>query len=555
MLQPRQIWDIPSETSRIAHHSLPQGNEYLTLRDEIGVIYQDETFAELFVWRGQPAESPGLLAMVTIMQFAEGLTDRQAAEAVGSRIDWKYVLGLEIDASALSHSVLSEFRDRLLEAGQERLLFETLVEHLKSQGWFKGRGRQRTDSTHVLAAVRSLNRLEFVGETLRAALNDVATVAPDWLVEQVEADWFDLYGPRLENYRLPQTKTKRLALQKQIGQDGYQLLAAIYAAEAPPWLRELPSVQVLRQVWVQQYYHQADKVAIRTKKEYGLPPQRLLIQSPYDPEARLRTKRQTQWSGYTVHLTETCQPDQPHLITHCETTPATTADGQVTATIHQALADKDLLPDEHLVDTAYVDADLILTSQQDYQVDLVGPIPPNPSWQAKDEQAYDLTCFLIDWEQQRVTCPQGHQSVSWKPHQTRQDTPMIAVKFSRTDCRACPARSRCTKSETIPRGLTFRPKKQFQVIQAARQRQQTQAFKALYQQRAGVEGTISQAVRRCDLRRTRYLGLAKTGLQHLATAAALNLARLAAWLSNPPKAQIRHSRFLALKPSFLSCMT
>jgi transposase len=186
MLRARTIWDIPPETVRIAHRSLPKGSQYLTLRDKIGVIYRDETFAELFVWRGQPAESPGLLAMVTIMQFAEGLTDRQAAEAVGSRIDWKYVLGLEIDAPALSHSVLSEFRDRLLEAGQEQLLFETLVEHLKAQDWFKGQRLKRTDSTHVLAAVRSLNRLEFVGETLRAALNEVASMAPDWLVAQVE---------------------------------------------------------------------------------------------------------------------------------------------------------------------------------------------------------------------------------------------------------------------------------------------------------------------------------------------------------------------------------
>lgn len=555
MLRPRQIWDIPPETSRIAHKSLPKGNEYLILRDKLGVIYRDESFAGLFTWRGQPAESPGLVAMVTLMQFAEGLTDRQAAEAVGSRIDWKYVLGLEIDAPALSHSVLSEFRSRLLEGSQEQLLFETLVDHLKEQGWFKGSRRQRTDSTYVLAAVRALNRLEFVGETLRAALNDLATVAPEWLIQQVAAEWFDWYGARLENDRLPQTKAKRLALQQRIGQDGYQLMAAIYGTEAPAWLRELPTVQVLRQVWVQQYYRQDGQVAIRTTQDYGLPPNQLLIQSPYDPEARLRTKRQTQWNGYSVHLTETCDPHRPHLITHCETTPATTTDGQMTAAIHQALADKDLLPEEHLVDTAYVEAKLILSSQQDYQLDLVGPVPPNPSWQSKDKQAYDLNCLAIDWEQQVVTCPQGHQSVSWKPHQTRQNTPMIAVKFSRTACRACAERSRCTKSDTTARGLTFRPKDQFLVLQAARQRQDTEAFKALYQQRAGVEGTISQAVRRCGLRRTRYIGLLKTRLQHLATAAAINLARLAAWISDAPKAPTRQARFLALKPSFLACLT
>lgn len=555
MLRPRKIWDIPAETKRIATKSLPQGNDYLLLRDKIGVIYRDETFAELFEWRGQPAESPGLLSLVIVMQYAEGLTDRQAAEAVGSRIDWKYVLGLEIDAPALPHSLLSDFRSRLLTGGQAQKLFDTLVELLKEQGWFKGSRRQRTDSTHVLAAIRDLNRLELVGETLRAALNDLATVAPEWLVGQVEADWFDLYGPRLENYRFPQSQSKRQLLQEQIGRHGYHLMRAIYAPQAPTWLREIPMVQTLRQLWVQQFYTMGDQVVLRTKKEHGWPPHHHLIQSPYDPQARTRTKRETRWTGYAVHLTESCDPDHPRLITHCETTVATTADGQMTDVIHQALADKALLPEEHLVDTAYVDADLIVNSQQEYDLDLVGPVPPNTSWQARDEQAYDLTCFAIDWEQKVVTCPQGHHSQSWVPHLSDHGTPVITATFKRNNCKACPVRSRCTKSKSNPRrSLTFRHQEQFEALQSARQRQDTLAFKALYQQRAGVEGTLSQAVRRCDLRHCRYIGLLKTRLQHLATASAMNLARVAAWLRDTPSSfsHSRSSRFLALKPAFLS---
>ena len=558
MLCPRKIWDIPAETKRIATKSLPQGNDYLILRDKIGVIYRDESYAELFEWRGQPAESPGLLSLVIVMQYAEGLTDRQAAEAVGSRIDWKYVLGLEIDAPALPHSLLSDFRKRLLTGGQEQKLFDTLVELLKEQGWFKGHRRQRTDSTHVLAAIRELNRLELVGETLRAALNDLATVAPDWLVGQVEADWFDLYGPRLENYRFPQSQSKRQRLQEQIGRHGYQLLRAIYAAQAPTWLREIPMVQTLRQLWVQQFYTMGDQVVLRTKAEHGWPPHHCLLQSPYDPQARTRTKRDTRWTGYAVHLTETCDPDQPRLITHCETTVATTADGQLTEVIHQALADKALLPQEHLVDTAYVDADLLVSSHQTYDLDLVGPVPPNTSWQARDDQAYDLTCFAIDWDQQLVTCPQGHLSQTWLPHLSDHGTPVITATFKRSNCKSCPARVRCTKSQSNPRrSLTFRLQEPFEALQAARQRQDTLAFKALYQQRAGIEGTLSQAVRRCDLRHSRYIGLLKTRLQHFATAAAINLARMAAWLRDdtPSSAPSRSSRFLALKPAFLAGAT
>lgn len=503
MLRPRMIGEVPAETARIATASLPKGNRYMLLRDKLGVIYHDEQFADLFVWRGQPAESPGLLAMVTIMQFAEGLTDRQAAEAVGSRIDRKYVLGLEIDAPGLRHSVLSEFRDRLLAGGQEQVLLDVLVKQLDAQGWLKGRKRQRTDSSHVVAAVRALNRLEFVGETLRAALNDLTTVAPDWLGQHVAADWFDRYGPRFENYRFPQTEPKRLALQHQIGRDGYHFLTALDAATSPAWLIELPSVQVLRQVWIQQYYRQGDQVYVRTAKEYGLPPSQLMIQSPYDPEARNRTKRHTNWTGDTVHLTETCLPDQPNLITHCVTTPATTADNQVTSAIHQALAAKGVLPEEHLGDTGSTDAELVWLSHKDHQLELVGPLPANTSWQTKDDQAYDLACFAIDWDRQQVTCPHGQQSVSWKPHLTVHGTPMIAVQFSRTACRTCDQRARCTKSETRPRGLTFRPQEQFQVLEAARQRQARAAFQDKYKQRAGIEGTVSQAVRVSDLRHAR----------------------------------------------------
>ena len=550
MLRPRKVWDVPEETVRVAKACFPKGNRYLTLRDELGVIYRDEAFADLFVWRGQPAASPGFLAMVTIMQFAEGLTDRQAAEAIGSRIDWKYVLGLDITAPAIHHSILSEYRQRLITGGQEQLLLDVMLDHLKGCGWLKGHRRQRTDSTHMLAVIRGLNRLECVGETMRAVLNDLASVAPDWLLEHVSPDWFDLYGPRFENYRLPQERAEREALQLRIGQDGYHLLAAIDSDEAPVWLRELPSVQVMRQVWIQQYYRGREGVHCRTKKQYGLPPNHLLIQSPYDPEARNRTKRNTNWTGYTVHLTETCDDDQPNLITDCQTTPATVADGQLTAQIHQALDHRGLLPDEHLVDTSYVDAEHLLNSWTVYELDLLGPVPPNPSWQAQDEQAYDLNCFAIDWDHQIVTCPQGKQSIRWQPKQTPEGTPMIAVKFSRTDCGPCAQRVRCTKSKTLTRGLNFRPKEQFQALQAARQRQNTDAFKTKYKKRAGIEGTLSQGVRTFGLRRTRYIGLAKTHLQNLATAAAMNLTRLAAWLHDVPTAQTRQSRFLALKPSF-----
>jgi len=278
--------------------------------------------------------------LVTILQFTEDLTDRQAADAVRSRIDWKYALSLELGDEGFDFSVLSEFRQRLLASGSSQLLLDTLLDHLKARGVLKARGRQRTDSTHVLAAIRAINRLEVVGETLRSALNSLAVVAPQWLQAQLSPEWIDRYQARFNDYRLPRAEAARQALAEAIGADGQRLLQAVYDPATPTWLREVPAVQTLRQVWVQQYHATADG-CVRWRAAQDLPPANRLIQSPYDPDARFTTKRETRWTGYKVHLTETCDPDEPHLIVHVETTPATTHDSKVVETIHAGLGSDD----------------------------------------------------------------------------------------------------------------------------------------------------------------------------------------------------------------------
>lgn len=543
MLKPRQMWDIPQETAELARQVFAKGNDWMRLRDELAVWYRDEPFAELFVWRGQPAESPGLLAMVTVMQYAEGLTDREAALAVGSRIDWKYVLGLELNHPPLHHSVLGDFRERVIAGGQEGVLLDGLLVKLQAKGWLKGGGKQRTDSTHLVSAARQLNRLECVLETMRVVLNDLAVIAPDWLGGQVSRDWFELYGPRVESYRLPQRKAEQAALQQRIGGDGYHLLTAIYEADSLPWLRQMPSVQLLRLIWIQQFYLQEEEVHWRTAKE--LPPNKLLIQSPHDPQARNRTKRDLNWTGYSSHLTESCDPETPNFITHVATTPATTNDVEVTELIHQELADKGLLPAQQYADTSYVSAENLVSSQQ-RGVELCGPVISDPSWQAQAKQGYDLSSFTIDWQAQTVTCPQGHLSQRWRTRRDDDDREVIEVRFALAHCQACPVRSLCTKSRSHARLLRLRPQAQHLALQQARQRQQTPQFQRAYQLRAGIEGTISQATGAFALRYCRYIGLAKTHFQNLAVAAAINLSRLAAHLAGRTKAQTHPSRFAAL---------
>ncbi len=300
-MHPHPIPAIPEETARVARAILPQGNVYLQMRDELGTLYQDEDFRDLFPIRGQPAEVPWRLALVTLMQYAEGLTDRQAADAVRTRIDWKYVLSLELTDSGFDFSVLSEFRGRLLAHGAERRLFDRLVEQFRERGWIKARGKQRTDSTHVLAAIRTLRRLECVGETMRHALNVLAEVAPTWLLEHMDPEWGDRYEKRFSDFRLPKDIKARVALAETIGGDGRRLLEHVYAETSLPWLAELEAVQTLRRVWIQHYHAREQGTAWRADDE--LPPSALLITSPYDIEARYSRKKSTVWTGYKVHFT------------------------------------------------------------------------------------------------------------------------------------------------------------------------------------------------------------------------------------------------------------
>jgi transposase len=545
-LQPQLFYLIPEETARVACAAFPRGHVYLEMYDRLGVIFRDREFAALFSSTGQPAEAPVRVALATILQFAEGLSDRQAANAVRSRLDWKYLLCLELTDPGFDHTVLSEFRSRLMKGGAEQQLFDILLQAFREQGLVKSRGKQRTDSTHVLAAVRALNRLECVGETMRHALNALAVAAPEWLLEHSRQEWLDRYGPRFEDYRLPTHHSERQAYAELMGADGAWLLATVDAPSAPAWLHELPALQTLRRVWLQNYLWDKSRLAWRDSD--NIPPAALFISSPYDPEARYAKKRSTSWVGYKVHLTETCDDGAPRLITHVETTPGPTDDGAVTPRIHEALEDQGLLPETHLVDTGYVDAKLLVTSQQDYQVDLLGPTRLDCHWQARAKQGFEAASFKIDWERQQATCPQGKTSLSWSPAVESRSSEVIKIQFSSKDCGPCPSRRLCTRSKAkYPRRtITLPPEEQYQALKMARERQTTEAFKEQYALRSGIEATLSQGIRAFELRRSRYVGLARTHLQHVLTAAAMNFVRVGLWFTETPRAKTRLSAFQKL---------
>jgi transposase len=533
---------VPAGTARVARRAFRKGSLAMRARDELGAWCRDEAFSAAYGVRGAPGISPAQLAMVTVLQFTENLTDRQAADAVRGRLDWKYCLGLALGDEGFDFSVLSEFRSRLVAGGMEAALLEVLLARLGALGLVGAGMRQRTDSTHVLGRIRDLNRLVLAGETVRAALEALAAAAPGWLAGVIDASWQEVYGQRIDDFRLPAAKAKRAELAVRYGRDGYLLLRQVHGPGAPGWLRDLPAVQALRRIWIQQFCLEAgeggEKVIWRGD-EHGLPPGRARLVTPYDLDVRYAEKRGTGWTGYKVHISETCHvPDAagrrraPNLITDAQTTPAPVTDVEMTEPVHDTLRARGLPPGEHAADTGYASGELLLAARA-RGITLLAPLLPDSSPQARTG-GYTADMFTIDWDNQQVTCPQGAISSSWTPARNRHGTDVILARFAQVTCRPCPARGQCTTAARNGRTLGLRPRPVHEAITAARAEQAGDAWQRRYRIRAGVEGTIAQATHVTGIRRARYLGLPKTRLEHNAAAAAINLIRLDAWWTGQP---------------------
>ena len=356
-------------------------------------------------------------------------------------------------------------------------------------GLVKAGGKQRTDSTHVIAAVAALNRLELAGESVRAALEALAAACPDWLEQRVcVSDFARRYGTPMTSWRPPASQARRDELAIAYARDGYALLEAVYDGSSPAWLREVPAIDVLRRVLVQNYTRAITggrEVIKRREKEPegdGLPPGHTRIASPYDTDARWGVKREEFWLGYKLHVTETCddpppcscRPDRPasrpaaggdepggsraggrehdkgcaqvvfpNLITHVATTDATVTDNQMTGAIHQDLAAKNLAPGRHYLDSGYLSAAVVVSALTTWGIALIGPLLADTSAQARAGNGYARADFAVDYDTKTVTCPQGKTSVSWTPC-TQRGKDAIVATFSAGDCGPCPARSLCT---------------------------------------------------------------------------------------------------------------
>ncbi len=528
-LRPRSGEQVPSLTAQVARASNPGGTTAIWVRDRLDGLWCDEDFADWYPRDGRPGLSPAQLATVCVLQFLLGLSDRQAAEAVRCRIDFKYAMAMELDDPGFHHSVLADFRDRLAEDGRADRLLDLALARLKEAGLVRERTTQRTDSTHVLAAVRDLTRLELVTEAVRAALEEVAGISPHLLDELVDEGWGLRYGRPV---RLGKNPTKPMTRILATGNDAVRLLEHLY--RYGPDRMSGPRIQALRQIMVQNYHRDAaGQLRWRTAEKeggVGLPPSSRAIISPYDTSARYaRHGHIISWKGFAAHLTETCAPDGPNVITDVATTAATTHDSQVLPGIHTRLARRGLLPAEHLVDAGYTSLPHLEQAAREHQVTVLGPLKSNPTRQHRRGEGFARDDFHIDFDRRQVTCPQGQVSAGWHgPYPTSSPTaaPLIVARFTKSQCQPCPARAQCTTSRESHRTVGFPPRELRDLQLRVRTEQQTSEWKARYAVRSGVEGTVNEFAHGHGMRRCRYRGQRKAHVQHVLTAIAVNIERL-----------------------------
>lgn len=541
-MKPRTSTEMPEETWQLGQALLKPNNVMRLIGDRLNEFVQDADFADLYPPDGRPAVWPALLALVTLLQWAEALSDRQAASAVVTRLDWKYALHLPLQYTGFDYSVLSEFRQRLLAHHAEQRVFEQLLKHLKTLGLVRARGLQRTDGLAVMGAVSRLSRLELVYETVRVTLMALTRTEPVWFERMIPPRFIEDYGERGEQERWvketgekAQVEVQRRA--QQIGQDGQWLLDRIEAPDTPPPVTDLPEVATLRTVWAQQFEFTRSpdlperlghstvrwraKVASRGADT---------ICTPHDPEVRYSEKRGQAWVGYKVHLTETVEADLPRILTDVHTTAATASDFEQMEPIQAALVQRHLAPAQQTVDMGYVSGENIAQSEQ-RGIELIGPARPDGSRQAHLPDGVTLSQFTLDSTRRVAHCPAGQASVTWHEYD-RKGQREIQIGFAGATCGECALYARCVMRQGgKPKGRTLKLRPYYAFLAQQREKQKTERFRELRRRRAGIEATLSLGVRTQGLRFSRYLGLKKTALQHAFIGAACNLKRAGRWLA------------------------
>lgn len=507
---------IPADTVQVGLAILAEDEAYRLVGDGVSELLSLRDFGWLYSQLGRGAICPIILALVTVFQFLENVPDRVAAHWAVTRIDWKYALHMPLTWQGFHFSDLSNFRQRLLEHGAERLVFEKVLNWVRACGLLKKHSKQRSDSTHVVGCVERLSRLELAWETLRVVLRAIQVAASDWYEEVIPAVFDEAYGERQSDWRLNQEEVEQ-EMQK-VGSDGFWLLDRLSETAASVVLN-LPEVATLGLVWEQQFERQPEtkRVKVRSSRRRGQGKDTIV--SPHDPEARWSEKRSQTWIGYRLEVTETAEDDvSGQFITDIDIVAANVYDSETVEDIQERLIARDLKPEEHYVDQAYPSGPNLAHSAR-RGIDLLGPVSLDT---AGKPQGYRQSDFELDFEAKQATCPMGKTSAVW--YQRPQPDGYVGAEIQfKGQCVGCPVRVDCAPGKS---GRSLKVNPYHTLLSQRRAEQETQAFKEKMKRRPAVEGTISELTRAHGARRARYRGMAKVRLQMLFVGAAANLKRL-----------------------------
>jgi len=517
--------EIPNDTAEIGREILAADNPYRLVGDEVNGFLRLKEFAGLYSELGRGAICPIILSLITVFQFLENIPDRAAACWAVTRIDWKYALHMPLTWRGFHYSDLSNFRRRLLEHSAERLIFEKVLEWVRSLGFLKKYGKQRSDSTHLLGCVERLSRLELVWETLRVTLRAIEAAAPEWYMEVIPAVFHEAYVKRHSDWRLSKEEVK--AEMRKVGRDGFWLQDHLNET-TPQSILGLAEIETFRTVWNQQFERQPDSHKVKVRPPSGRGKGKELVVTPHDPDTRYSEKRGKDWVGYKLQLTETAEDDVTcQFITDIDVVAATTHDSEVVEDIQERLTARHLKPDEHYVDQGYTSGPNLADSDG-RGVALIGPVAGDT---AGKPEGYRQSDFELDFEAQQATCPQGKVSAVWYERPQPDGFVGAEIQF-KTQCEGCPVRAQCAPGKS---GRTLNVNPYHEILNQRRAEQRTEDFKERMKRRPAVEGTISELTRVHGARRARYRGLNKVRLQAWFTGAAVNLKRLARALAAQEK--------------------
>lgn len=512
LIRPREKQGTFYDADYICEQLIPQDSFYRKFREIISPLLKDKQFESMYCKdNGRPAISPALLAMATILQFHKNLSDREMERACMYYIEIKYALGLALDERPFDHSSLGDFRKRLLENGKEKEIFDCILSHLIKQGLIEKNEIQRIDATHVIADIAVPTMVQFVKKGIFEVLKPLKgryKEAYERIASEIDMNEYTRESVMSEGPGKPDPEKKRRKL-VEVVEDARAILRETRAIGDRDIRRKK---DMLRRI-LQENLEKDDDGDVKEKIHKEKP--RDILISPIDPDARAGRKSATKkFIGYKANVTETVDS---RFITNIVAMPGNRHDGRTAVEAITEQKELGLVPAKVIGDTAYGEG-LIRRELKEHGIDMIAPLCAvrNP----KAETIFPISMFKYNQKKHRLTCPQGVTTgESFRDYQKERSI----FHFPMSKCNKCPVQSKCTNAaegrRTVSIGKVNAELREAEIYNS------TEQFKEDMKLRPAIEGKLSELVRYHGLRRARFRGLRKVGLQFYFTAVAVNIKR------------------------------